>query len=448
MGKTTCILFIYSLVFLFSCSSTLLGVYSNQDESDSKDNYIYSNCDILPIKDHATFVMYEDWDLKGKSYRIPEGVTIKGKGGVFKNGKLVGNHTRVDAKIAIFDNIEIVGKWNVPIITTRMFRGLDKPNAIKKIFALTADDVFNTIVIDKGTYFVTSSSFGSAINVKSNVSIELNGNIAMLPNSYRGCSVIEIRNAHNVFMSGRGFVSGDKDSHLGNDGEWGHGINIRNSSNVNITGIKVCSCWGDCLYIGEKSKKIKIVNCKFVKGRRQGISITSANDVCISACLIKDVSGTNPEYAIDIEPNKGDTVTNIKVKKTIVDNCVGGFAIYTGKNNDSYVEHVEYVGCIIKLIGKKHPFFLSRCKTINIRDCKVLDAHPYYIFENEKVEDLTIKRNIFYSYHYVLKDPSNVTFQNNKIYGSNIFPEKTWNLTSNFQLAKIRNNKIIGNEIK
>ena len=103
------------------------------------------------------------------------------------------------------------------------------------------------------------------------------------------------------------------------------GVDFFRVENASISGITIKDCWGDCIYVGDESKNVTIDNCILNNGRRQGISITSANGVIVRKCTICDVGGTDPEYAIDIEPNKGKTIDNILIENVTVKNCKGGF---------------------------------------------------------------------------------------------------------------------------
>ena len=63
----------------------------------------------LPIKANKTYTLKSNWDLKGESYVLPEGVTLKSRGGVFKNGTLIGNETKIDSKKPFFEEVSIMG---------------------------------------------------------------------------------------------------------------------------------------------------------------------------------------------------------------------------------------------------------------------------------------------------------------------------------------------------
>lgn len=175
----------------------------------------------LPIKANSIYVLKSNWDLEGETYVLPNGVTLKGNGGVFKNGTLIGNNTKIDTKKALFDKVSIKGYWNVPEICTSLFASLDYENSLRDVLALAHSEIANKIIIEEGEYSVSAKSFQPALTIGSNVELVINGNIRLLPNEHKGCYVLMIKDASNVTISGRGCIYGDKYTHLGVEGEWG-----------------------------------------------------------------------------------------------------------------------------------------------------------------------------------------------------------------------------------
>ncbi len=225
--------------------------------------------------------MVQDLDLEGKTYQIPKGVTIRQKGGVIKNGALIGNRTKLISKKAIFDKVTIKGTWSVEVISTNLFKDLNYINSLRDVVALASPTVTNHIFIEKGNYiFSLDSKNKRGITIPSNTSIQIDGNISITPNDL---DYYEILNAkgENITISGKGCIIGDKFQHTGTKGEWGMGIFIR-GKNICVRNLTINDCWGDCIYVGGNSRFVHIDNC-----------------------LIKNVHGTAPQYAIDMEPNKG-----------------------------------------------------------------------------------------------------------------------------------------------
>lgn len=69
------------------------------------------------------YIQY-DYDLKGATVTLPANVTLIFIGGSIKNGTLIGNNTRIEAKrgVIIFDNITIQGTWDVDIAYSSWFK--------------------------------------------------------------------------------------------------------------------------------------------------------------------------------------------------------------------------------------------------------------------------------------------------------------------------------------
>ena len=323
----------------------------------------------LPIKANKTYTLKSNWDLKGETYVLPNGVTLKSKGGVFKNGTLIGNNTKIDTKKPLFNKVSIMGYWNVPEISTGMFASLDYENSLRDVLALTHPEVMNTVVIEDGDYWVSAKSFQPALEVCSNTTLVIDGTIRLLPNNFKGCYVIQLKDAENIVIKGSGSILGDKKDHKGNDGEWGHGINILGTHNITIQDIHVMNCWGDCIYIGDKSSGITIKECIIKEGRRQGISITSAESVTIQGCNISNIYGTNPQYGIDIEPNKGDSVAEVIIEDVVINNCHGG--ILSWRPDNAHIGKISLRRCVVSGTKVAHPVYIQLADNVVVQNCKV-----------------------------------------------------------------------------
>lgn len=344
----------------------------------------------LPIKANKTYTLKSNWDLKGETYVLPEGVTLKCKGGVFKNGTLIGNNTKIDTKKPLFNKVSILGYWNVPEISTRMFASLNYENSLRDVLALAHPEIMNKVVIEDGEYSVSAKSFQSALTVVSNVELIIDGNIRLVPNEYKGCYVLMVKEATNVTISGKGCIYGDKHTHKGKDGEWGHGIYVVSSENVTIQDFNVKVCWGDCIYVGNSSKNVIITGCKLDHGRRQGISVTSADGVTIEDCVITNVSGTNPQAAIDIEPNHNETVDNVIIRNIHCENCYGGIEAW--RPEDARIGRMVIEGCTVIKSQKRWPIVVRYAEEASVENCTV-DADDRTAIMAAQVGTISIKNN-------------------------------------------------------
>ncbi|MEN5380488.1 hypothetical protein [Sphingobacterium kitahiroshimense] len=134
-------------------------------------------------------------------------------------------------------------------------------------------------------------------------------------NSYNILSLNNISNVKIYFAN----IEGDKYSHLAKDGQWGFGISIKSSRNINIYSPYIKRTWGDGIYIGQlnnvPSENIFVYNAVIDDVRRNGISITSGRSIDIVNCYIANTHGNSPESGLDIEPNSiNDAIENVNIK--------------------------------------------------------------------------------------------------------------------------------------
>lgn len=109
-----------------------------------------------------------------------------------------------------------------------------------------------------------------------------------------------------------GNIVGDVRSHLGDDGEWGHGIRVAGAAHrTRLDGVVVTECWGDGFYVGGGAKDVVLANCTAQNNRRQGLSVTSASRLQVIRGRYSGTgwpARTDPSAGIDVEPNKGERV--------------------------------------------------------------------------------------------------------------------------------------------
>lgn len=361
----------------------LLVVSSSQGKETTEPGSVVENLEVnldtilierIGRVDGDRLLIDKDVDLKGSICVIPKGFTLCAKGGVIRNGVLVGQHTKIDTKSVLFDRVTIKGSWNVPEISTRFFTHLDDENALRNVMALASPKVKNKIVIEKGNYRVKAmKSGGVCLAICSNTDLVLNGTVKLAPNDYKSYNIIQVR-GKNISISGKGTIIGDKHTHTGTTGEWGMGIRFHHVTNATLSGLTIKDCWGDCIYVGGNSKNVLIEKCRLDHGRRQGISITKANGVAIRNCVITNVSGTNPQYAIDVEPNRRDSVDNILIENVTVRDCEGGFLATRGKPKDGakipWIGSVTIRNCQVSSKSKR-PISIKRCEDVKIEKCSL-----------------------------------------------------------------------------
>lgn len=380
-----------------------------------------SHCYLQHAKTDEILRIKGDIDLSGQTIDLPQGITLIAEGGRIFNGTIVGNDTRIKGKTALFDHVTIQGSWIVPKISTDLFYNLKYNNSLRDVFALTSSDLKNEVVIKHGEYVVTANtSGGPAITMASNTKVHLHGYVRLTPNNFDVSYVLLINGCENVEITGDGTVAGDKNEHKGKTGEWGMGIHVVDSKNVEISGITVKDCWGDCIYIGKESSNISIHDCILDNGRRQGISITSAKRVLVSDCIITNVYGSAPEYAIDIEPNKFQTVEDVTIKRVKAADCGGGILLY-GNASDAIIKNVTIQGCLIAGKSWKVPISFSDVEDVVLNACTVETAGPTAI-SIHNAKDITLSNNSFTATDEVVQlmgftkliDRGNIVYRNRR----------------------------------
>lgn len=191
-------------------------------------------------------------------------------------------------------------------------------------------EFFNTEKIEKyiilnGTYLIDND-----LNINSNSLIEFmeNAIIKRKATSNTNYYMLNIGNKNNVTIKGAHLI-GDKDEHTGTTGEWGYGIHIYSSQNINIKDCIIEKTWGDGIYIGysyaeastQIPKYIYVNNAKIINCSRNGISVCSGEDIIITNSYIYGTTRTNPKAGIDIEP-EAPTSINPYLKNVSIDNII------------------------------------------------------------------------------------------------------------------------------
>ena len=356
------------------------------------------SCHILGSVENGLIIISADVDLKGCVCKLPKGITLLFKNGVIRNGTLSGCMTKIECKGKAFDRVTIEGSWNVPEISTRLFADLSYENSLRDVVALAHPKVKNRIVIEKGEYKVSAGKkSATCISLCSNTDLMMNGTIRLVPNGLKSYNII-LAKGKNINIGGKGTIIGDKYTHTGTEGEWGMGVRLHKAVNATVSGLTIKDCWGDCIYVGGNSKNVLIENCTLDNGRRQGISITKADSVTIRQCSISNVGGTAPEYAIDIEPNKGDTVDHVLIEKVAVKNCQGGIMATRSLKKSVEGKPLSWIGsvelrCCNTSAKRKFPASFKGCDCLFVSNCKIVSTHANPAIRTQSVRQVRIVEN-------------------------------------------------------
>ena len=372
IGKSKMVLKILMIISVTVFSSCGFGnAETPQQAQEVIANII--NTSILGTVDGDRIIIDKDVDLKGSVCKIPAGKTLVFKDGIIKNGNLHGNMTKIECKGKAFNRVIIKGSWDVPEISTKLFADLNYENSLRDVAALAHPKVKNRIIIEKGEYKVKAEQKAKVcVPLCSNTDFILKGTIRLEPNNFKHYYIIQAK-GENINIKGNGTIIGDKHTHLGAEGEWGMGIDLKGAINTTVTGLTIKDCWGDCIYVGGNSRKVLIEKCKLDHGRRQGISVTKANGVTIRNCTITNVGGTAPEYAIDIEPNKRCNVDNVFIDGVLVKNCEGGILVTRSmskkpENIGTRIGSVKIRNCVVT-VNTKYPMRFKGCEKVSVKKC-------------------------------------------------------------------------------
>lgn len=168
----------------------------------------------------------------------------------------------------------------------------------------------SNVKIPAGNYKINADK---SIILRDNVNLTLDPKttLTLIPSRNGNYQAFKIHNVKNVKISG-GTLIGDKYNHLGEMGEWGMGIEIKDSQNISISNMSINKMWGDAIYIGSNGKhtnyNIKLSNLKMDDNRRQGLSLISVKKLRASNLVVTNTNGTSPGSGIDIEPNNAKSL--------------------------------------------------------------------------------------------------------------------------------------------
>lgn len=167
---------------------------------------------------NTIYVISYDFVL-GSNITIPSNCILDFDGGsitgVGNYKTITGNNTQIRAdKTEIFNNITIAGTWNCPYITSAWFKDIENSDVLKQVFNFCSDNIQNYVYVEQGTYKVSVSGNGeTAITLKSNTTVNIEGTIQMNSNSYPKYYMFNVSGKENVTIEGSGYLVGDALTH-------------------------------------------------------------------------------------------------------------------------------------------------------------------------------------------------------------------------------------------
>ena len=209
-----------------------------------------------------------------------------------------------------------------------------------------------TVSVPAGSYVIDPTR---RVVLRSRMHLELAADARLLakPNAADRAYVLEGARVRDVEISG-GRIQGDRDGHLGDTGEWGHGIALYGATRVTVRDIHVSRCWGDGIAIGgkkarktdkvpEPSEDIVLVNVISTGNRRQALTIGHSRGVRVYDSQFSDTAGTMPQCGIDLEADPPWTVERAHIENCRINGNHGsGIQIY------HHVQGVTVRGCTIE----------------------------------------------------------------------------------------------------
>jgi parallel beta-helix repeat protein len=253
------------------------------------------------------------------------------------------------------------------------------------------------VIVPAGDYVIDAVK---SVSLRSNVNLRLlpGAVLRAKPNAASNYAILRIRNASNVSISG-GNVIGDRDQHLGTAGEWGMGVDIRGSHTVLLDGVHISKCWGDGIYVGSATgtgsgtcSDITLRQVVSEKNRRQGLSIVACSGALIEQCEFNDTNGTAPAAGIDLEPNAGEIVENVRII-----NCVA-----RGNQGDGFQFYAEAAGALLRSNtieggvssgNGRYGVRLRGASNCVITNVQITDNANYGVYVQNNARDCTISSN-------------------------------------------------------
>ncbi len=311
-------------------------------------------------KENVTYKINTIIDLEGNDLILPKGSLLQFKRkGLICNGRIIGNNTRVTAKERIiFDNIRLEGHWDVPTIYVSWMH-LSKEDClqqVQEIMKLQNPLINNTIYTPSFSIRWTPrwDNF-SLFKLESKAVLNIRDTVYTNPNNRPYYRVVDINNKNEIEIIG-GVLVGDVEQHT-YDGttshQWGFGVNIEGSNNIEINGTTSMLFTGDGFYIGggkeeklgENKKGCNNITIKQVRSlynRRQGMSVTGATDHLYVYDSEFSYTGARklsmPGAGVDFEVNY-DTqrMTDIFFKNCVIKGNRKGLCLLNKKGNGSFV---------------------------------------------------------------------------------------------------------------
>lgn len=236
--------------------------------------------------------------------------------------------------------------------------------SIREVTKIIQDCISTHDVVILPDFPVTVSKEGLLLKNNSTLIFQRNSQLIIENNDLAYYELIKIHDITNVkILNAR--LTGDRKNHLGQKGEWGYGISIRNASNVVIRNFYIDSFWGDGIAIGygttKTNKSINIENGVLDNNRRNGLSVMNVDGLKVSNLLVANTNGTNPMFGIDFEANNRlDNLNNIQLRNIFTyNNANGGLMLTFSKLKSNMPKTIGFSLSNYKDVGSPHGLMLA-----------------------------------------------------------------------------------------
>lgn len=177
-----------------------------------------------------------------------------------------------------------------------------------------------TVHVPAGKYLVrVSAGPHDGIWLKSGVTLVMDEAAVLqaLPTKDGNSAILRVWSMEDVRIFG-GTLVGERQGHLGDRGEWGMGLDVRDSRRVLVVGTVARDAWGDGFYFGGKANSdIEVCGVVADNNRRNGMSIVAATQMTVRSSRFINTWGTPPEAGLDIEPDDGNVTEGIVVTDSL-----------------------------------------------------------------------------------------------------------------------------------
>ncbi|ULC58279.1 uronase [Flaviramulus sp. BrNp1-15] len=375
---------------------------SNEDSDENSEVDPNLPCDFTldNVQANSTVIINCIMDLGGQTITLPANVTIVYEGGDIINGTLNFSEGSVISGELLNSTLTLGGsnpilkdttfdfipsRWDIVEGVVSDEIAMENKLILKSLLNETKTLGVTTFKIDElDAYFKVNGDPGNAMPVQQAIMIPSNFNLIMTdnthlrvqPNDYPYYTLLSVYKESNITIEG-GTLHGDRDEHdysSGGSHEWGHMLTVRGGTDVVLRNIVMMDGTGDGLDIqGEghavnpdyaPTRNLLAIGCKFIRNRRNNVSITACDGVIIEDSDFIDAGihtaksqGTPPSWGLDVEALE----PNEKAENIIIRNCreqgsrkggflvaIGDFVTFEGNYVENPISLASAENCIIR----------------------------------------------------------------------------------------------------